>query len=74
MVSFVRHSDRSKFSERTTCLLIRGLSMLRLYSENRATTGYTCSKAALNRPKRNFLFSIGNTATISGVVRLFCRQ
>ena len=24
------------------------------YSENRAITGYTCSKAALNWPKRNF--------------------
>ena len=54
MVSFVRHSNRSKFSERTTCLRIRGLSMSPLYSENRATTGFTCSKAALNRPKRIF--------------------
>ena len=27
MFSFVRHSDRSKFSERTTCLHIRGLSI-----------------------------------------------
>ena len=38
MLSFVRHSDRLKFFERTTCLHIRGLSM---------------SIAALNRPKRN---------------------
>ena len=64
MVSFVRHSDRSKFSERTTCLHIRGLSMSPLYSENRAITG--CLKSA----EKKFLFSIGSTATISGVVRL----
>ena len=49
MFSFVRHSDRSKFSERTTCLHIRGLSMSPLYSENHC---YTCSIAALNRSKK----------------------
>ena len=54
MVSFVRHSNRSKFSERTTCLHICGLSKSPLYSEKRAITGYTCSKAALNQPKKNF--------------------
>ena len=78
MVSFVRHSDQSKFSERTTCLHIRGLSMSPLYSENRVITGYTCSKAALNRPKEIFIldrqpcdYIRGCTIVLSTMVRQF---
>ena len=73
MFSFVRHSDRSKFSERTTCLHIHGLSMSPLYivkiGRSLGDHCYTRSCAALNRQKRNTwnFYLIDSTATISGV-------